>query len=92
MNRLHPKSTVKVGQKAGSFHRINNEEQEEKSRKDLSHWGHIINLVPGEREQVRKYRAHCWPINNLLDRNVGYSISQRGTKSYLRFGLLTKST
>ena len=38
-------------QKTGSFYKIKNNEQEEKNRKYLIDWGHIVNPIWGEKEQ-----------------------------------------
>lgn len=50
----------KTGQKAESFYRIKNKEQERDNRKYLIAWGPEINFVQSEKEQGNKYKAQTW--------------------------------
>ena len=59
---LHSEN-CKIGQKAGSFDRIKN--NEEKNRQYLIDWVHF---AKGEKEEGRKYRAQSWlAIGGLAD-------------------------
>lgn len=44
-----------MGRKAGSFIGLRIKNEETKNRKYLTGWGHRVNIICGEKEQVNEY-------------------------------------